>query len=191
MASSENRDLFSSSEAPSNRFLGKRSLRVESLNLDRVVLEQDFRTDNRFLMKFWHHHESEKGSKGSGSLRSFDKFKSSFLKLCEADLFFCRKISLLYKFILTHRYEHMNETKMRYERILDNDTEQPNWIYDLNNPHMKPQKISKEIQEGHRLEINRLFSDYNFTTPNDKKIDRLLECFEGDHGSSKEPIEIL
>lgn len=108
------------------------------------------------------------------------------------DIFFSRKVSLLYKFILTHRLEHMNETRMRYERILDNETEQPNWIYDLNNPQRKPQKIPKEIVEGHKTEINRLFGDYNFSTPADKKIDKLVEEFEGDlDGSSKEPIEIL
>ena len=114
------------------------------------------------------------------------------MKLCEQDPFFNKKVSLLYKFVLTHRYENTSETKMRYNKILDNTTEQPNWIYDINNPQMKPFKQLKEVGEKSRLQITKLFTDYNFEIAKAKKIDKLVEIFEGDgKGSQKEPIEIV
>lgn len=111
---------------------------MSSYIYEQLYLDEDFRNDNKFLQRFWNHYESERHLREVSSFKSFEKWKTNFLKLCEIDLFFCKKVSLLYKFVLTHRYEHMNETKMRYNKILDNVTEQPNWIYDINNPHMKP-----------------------------------------------------
>lgn len=143
-------DKESSTEAPNNRYLGKRNFKMDNYNYEQIYLEEDFRTDNKFLQRFWNHYESEKHMREETNFKSFEKFKINFLKLCEIDLFFCKKVTLLYKFVLTHRYEHMNETKMRYNKILDNNTEQPNWIYDINNPHMKPQKKLKQVGEKNK-----------------------------------------
>ena len=180
-----------SQNAQNGQVLKKRGAPFSSLTLEnprqqlRITMNQNYRHDNEFLEKFWIHYENEKSKLKNKELlgTDFNQFKSNFLTLCGQDVFFSKKVALLYKFVLNRRKENTNETVMRYNKILDEASGQPNWII-AGMSTMAGRKVFNRTDKGNGVGrrqggggktdtelLKSLLDDYNFEPDGDGEDD--------------------
>ena len=178
--------------------LGKRAHSFVNPKPQRITMDKNYRHDREFLEKFWKHYEAEKKkSNKSLEVTSFEEFKKNFLTLCEQDIFFSKRVTLLYKFVLNRRKENTNATVMRYNKILDEASGQPNWIIGLNDKtsHFIPSKSLNTIFGSSKGRTDKellksLLDDYNFDPDEDSS--EMIEIMSMRRkGTKTKPIEIM
>lgn len=159
------------------------------------------------MSNLWKHHETQKHQINPNLvIKSFDEFKEKILEICEKDIFFSKKITLLYKFVLIRRRENQNSIVMRYNKILDEVNGQPNWIYGIDNEKDNYINQNKIFQLGKIVNEN---TTNNVSIEKEKEDTQLLRSILDDYnlefdeemsdivaegfitGSSKMPIEII
>lgn len=130
----------------------------------RLHVNKNFRLDVDFLKKFYRHYAEKKKERvvvwDSKGLQEFNNWKLTFLDLCERDVFFRKKVNLLYKLILSKRRENQNETVMRYNKIIKNYS-QPLWALTP-----KPQSMKAKGGDMDRKDwglLRGLLEDYSKT----------------------------
>jgi hypothetical protein len=176
--------------------------RPSSFSTQRIKMNKNYRHDKAFLEKFWKHYESKKITLNKDlEETNFEEFKANFLNLCEEDVFFSKKVALLYKFVLIRRKETQNEIVMRYNRILDEASGQPNWIYGLKDKantsnflsSSKGNKILKSGQNNDNELLKSLLDDYTFEHDDSQSQEyNGMDIEEVKNlGSKNTPIEII
>lgn len=179
----------------------------EAVQTKRIKMEKNYRKDEGFLLNLWKHHEAQKRLIDKNHiLKTFEEFRDRLLELCEIDIFFSKKLALLYKFVLIRRRENRNSIVMRYNRILDEVNGQPNWIYGLDDDQetfLRQNKIlkianierrnkestaNKENEKEDTQLLKRILDDYNLDF-DEEMSDSVVDGFK--NGTSKTPIEII
>lgn len=180
----------------------------EAIETKRIKMDKNFRKDEAFLLNLWKHHESQKHNINKNlQINSLEEFKGKFLELCEKDIFFSKKIALLYKFVLIRRRENENSIVMRYNKILDEVNGQPNWIYGYDNENESYFRQNKMLKHGNfegnfgnkrdssdkekedTMLLRSLVDDYNLEF--DEEMSDTVEGFKNGGESSKMAIEII